>query len=181
MGRAAARLGGTVNRANGILIPLLGVAIAVGAGLNAAGCGGAKPAAVHETTVAPPVAAQPMPPIPDLSNVRTFTRPIIGVLTSGVGVQPATLVQLGELKYPPEAWNRGLQGWAVFDFVVGANGSVDGRYVRLVAVSDSIFRKPAEAAVRAARFTPAIYQGKPAPMLLRLPVRFWIDQTPRRD
>ena len=175
MGRAAARLGYTVNRASGILIGLLAAAG------GAAACGGAKPAAVHETSVAPPVTAQPMPPIPDLSKVRTFTRPIAGVLTSGVGVTQPVLVQLGELKYPPEAWNRGLQGWAVYDFIVGADGKVDGRYVRLVAVSDSVFVKPAESAVRAAQFKPAVFQGKPAPMLLRLPVRFWLDQKGERD
>jgi TonB family protein len=145
--------------------------------LAATACGRSHTAPAPRTTVAPPVAAQPMPAIPDLSQVRTFTRPIVGVLTSGVGVQPATLVRLGELKYPPKAWDRGLQGWAVFDFVVAADGKVDARYVRLVAVSDSIFLTSAEAAVRAATFKPAIFQGKPAPMLLRLPVRFWIEQS----
>jgi TonB family protein len=175
MRRAAASVGGHSHGASRILIGL-----AAAAAIALAGCGGSRPP-VQRTTVAPPVAAQPMPPIPDLSKVRTFTRPIVGVLTSGVGVQPATLVQLGELKYPSEAWNRGLQGWAVFDFVVGATGKVDGRYVRLVAVSDSMFAAPAEAAVRASQFKPAVFQGKPAPMLLRLPVRFWLDPTAQRD
>jgi TonB family protein len=153
-----------------VLIGAMAAAVMAGAA-----CGG-KPGGVPATTIAPPVVAQPMPPIPDLSKVRTFTRPIVGVLTSGVGVQAATLVKLGELKYPSDAWNRGLQGWAVFDFVVAADGKVDERYVRLVAVSDSIFVAPAEAAVRGATFKPAIFQGKPAPMLLRLPVKFWVDQ-----
>jgi TonB family protein len=154
----------------------MSIALGVVAAMAAAACGGGGPGGAPATTVAPPVAARPMPPIPDLSKVRTFTRPIVGVLTSGVGVQAPTLVKLGALKYPSDAWNRGLQGWAVFDFVVAADGNVDSRYVRLVAVSDSVFVAPAEAAVRTAQFTPAIFQGKPAPMLLRLPVRFWLDQ-----
>lgn len=173
MSRASASM--TPPRASGILTGLLAAAA-----IAALACGGGR-SSVQQTTVGPPVVAQPMPPIPDLSKVRTFTRPIVGVLSSGVGVQAATLVQLGELKYPTEAWNHGLQGWAVFDFVVGANGKVDGRYVRLVASSDSIFAKPAEAAVRGSEFEPAVFQGKPAPILLRLPVRFWLDQTAQRD
>jgi TonB family protein len=174
---ALAGRGVTVNQAGRLLIGLTAVGVTIGG----AACKSAHTPSVRETVVSAPVAAQPMPPIPDLSTVRTFTRPIVGVLTSGVGVQPPTLVQLGELKYPSDAWNRGLQGWAVFDFVVAATGKVDGRYVRLVAVSDSIFAQPAEAAVRAATFKPAIFQGKPAPMLLRLPVKFWLDQSAQRD
>jgi TonB family protein len=177
MRRASAERGGTVSRTSGILIGL----VAAGVALGGAACKSGNPAPASGTTVSAPVAAKPMPPIPDLSRVRTFTRPITGVLTSGVGVQPATLVHLGDLKYPTEAWDKGLQGWAVFDFVVDADGRVDGRYVRLVAVSDSIFVKPAEAAVRNAMFKPAVFQGKPAPMLLRLPVRFWVDQAAQRD
>ena len=145
MPRAWAGCGFMVKRPNGILVGL----VAAGVALGGAACKGGNPAAATGTTVSAPVAAQPMPPIPDLSRVRTFTRPITGVLTSGVGVQPATLVHLGDLRYPTEAWDHGLQGWAVFDFVVGAGGRVDDRYVRLVATSDSIFVKPAEAAVRA--------------------------------
>lgn len=175
MSSASASVGATFPRARRILTGLVAVAA-----IAALGCGGSRPP-VQQTTVGPPVVAQPMPPLPDLSQVRTFTRPIVGVLTSGVGVQAASLVQLGELKYPSEAWNHGLQGWAVFDFVVGANGKVDGRYVRLVAVSDSVFAAPAETAVRGAEFKPAVFQGKPAPMLLRLPVRFWLDQTAQHD
>jgi TonB family protein len=82
---------------------------------------------------------------------------------------------MGDLKYPPRAWDQGLQGWAVFDFVVGANGRVDQRYVRLVATSDSVFVHSAELAVRAARFTPGRRAGSPVPMLVRLPVRFTIE------
>jgi TonB family protein len=177
MREASARLDGMTRWTTGIRIGLVMAAVAVGG----AACKSGNPAPARTTTVSAPVTAKPMPPIPDLSRVRTFTRPITGVLTSGVGVQPATLVHLGDLKYPTRAWDSGLQGWAVFDFVVGADGRVDGRYVRLVAVSDSIFAKPAEAAVRTAVFKPAIFQGKPAPMLLRLPVRFWLDQSGQHD
>ena len=94
MPRALAGCGFMVNRPNGILVGL----VAAGVALGGAACKSGNPAAATGTTVSAPVAAQPMPPIPDLSRVRTFTRPITGVLTSGVGVQPATLVHLGDLR-----------------------------------------------------------------------------------
>jgi len=142
-----------------------------------AACGGAKPAPAPTPAAAPPVAIKPMPPLPDLSNVKVFPKPIVGTPTSKRGVTPAKLIRLGELKYPPSAWDRGLQGWVVFDFVVGKNGRLDPRYIRLVALSDSIFLKPAEAAVRAARFKPAILQGYDVASLVRLPVYFSMEHA----
>jgi protein TonB len=152
------------------------VTMLLGAAL-AAGCAG-NPSPVT-TAAAPPVATRPMPRIPDLSGVRTFTRPIPGVPASNAGVTQPVLQRLGELKYPPRAWDQGLQGWAVYDFVVAADGRVDGRYVRLVRASDSVFVQPAADAVRAARFTPARRGGTAVPMLVRLPVTFAIERDAR--
>ena len=155
-----------------IVSVLLGTAIA-------AGCAGRTPAPAAAPDAAPPVAAKPMPPIPDLSRMRTFRRPIPGVPTQTTGLTQPVLQRMGDLKYPPRAWDQGLQGWAVYDFVVGTNGRVDPRYVRLVATSDSIFVRPAGDAVRAARFTPGSRAGTPVPMLVRLPVSFTIDTAPK--
>jgi TonB family protein len=150
------------------------------ASILAAGCAGRTPAPAAMPEAAPPVAAKPMPPIPDLSRMRTFRRPIPGVPTQSTGLTQPVLQRLGELTYPPRAWDQGLQGWAVYDFVVGANGRVDPRYVRLVAVSDSMFVRPAGDAVRGARFTPGSRAGTPVPMLVRLPVTFTIEPDTRR-
>jgi len=130
---------------------------------------------------APPVAAKTMPPIPDLSKVRTFTSPIPGLPTDKASVTAASLQQLGDLKYPESAWNSGLQGWAVYDFVVAPDGSVDQKHLRLVKASDPVFAKPAEDAVRAARFAPAAQRGKAVASLVRLPVYFSLDKASRRD
>jgi TonB family protein len=147
-------------------------------GLAAVGCG--PKGGAGGSIAAPPVAVQAMPPIPDLSKVRTFTEAIPGLPAGKVGLTTAAVRQLGDLKYPEAAWNRGLQGWAVYDFVVTADGRVDSRYVRLVAASDDMFARPAEAAVRAARFTPATQGGTAVPTLVRLPVYFSLDQAARR-
>jgi TonB family protein len=151
--------------------------IALGGLALAAACGGAKPAPAPTPAAAPPVAIKPMPPLPDLSSVKVFTKPIVGTPTSKRGVTPARLISLGELKYPTSAWDAGLQGWVVFDFVVAKDGRLDPRYIRLVALSDSIFLKPAEAAVRAARFKPAILQGTNVASLVRLPVYFSMERA----
>lgn len=131
-------------------------------------------------TAAPPTALQAMPPVPDLSQVRTFTEAIPGLPTTKAGLTAAALQQLGELRHPAAAWDQGLQGWAVYDFVVARDGSVDQKYVRLVAASDDVFAKPAEDAVRAARFTPAMQGGTGVATLVRLPVYFSLDQAARR-
>jgi TonB family protein len=142
------------------------------------GCGGGR--TTGGGTAAPPVAVKAMPPIPDLSKVRMFTEAIPGLPTTKAGLANATLQRLGELKYPEAAWNQGLQGWAVYDFVVAPDGSVDQKYVRLVAASNEIFARPAEAAVRAARFTSASQGGKAVATLVRLPVYFSLDQATQR-
>jgi TonB family protein len=154
------------------------IGLVLSATLVGAACGG-KPAA-GGAMAAPPVAVQAMPPIPDLSKVRTFTKPIPGLPTSKAGLTNATLQQLGDLKYPEQAWNQGLQGWAVYDLVVSADGSVDTKYLRLVATSDDTFTKPAEEALRTARFVPATQEGKAVRTLVRLPVYFSLDQAAKR-
>jgi len=164
----ASRVTSDLTRGIGPIVPVL-VAAALAAGCTR------HPPSVTAPVAAPPVAAKPMPPIPDLSQLRTFRRPIPGVPTQTTGLTQPALREMGDLKYPPRAWDQGLQGWAVFDFVVGANGRVDQRYVRLVATSDSVFVHSAELAVRAARFTPGRRAGSPVPMLVRLPVRFTIE------
>jgi TonB family protein len=131
-------------------------------------------------TAAPPVPVQAMPPIPDLSKVRPFTETIPGLPTDKAGITAAALQRLGDLRYPEGAWNQGLQGWAVYDFVVAPDGWVNQAYVRLVAASDDAFAGPAEDAVRSARFTPAAQGGRAVASLVRLPVYFSLDQAASR-
>ncbi|MDH3495142.1 MAG: energy transducer TonB [Gemmatimonadota bacterium] len=148
------------------------------AALGGTACGGKTGTA--DRGLAPPVAVKAMPPVPDLSKVRTFAGDIPGVVAGGAGVTSPTLERLGDLVFPPAAWNDGRQGWVVFDFVVNADGRVNQKLVRLVAASDSVFVAPAEQAVRAARFAPAIKGGEPVAKLVRLPVHFTLEPR-RRD
>lgn len=141
----------------------------------ALGCGGAP--ARSGSAAAPPVAVKTMPAIPDLSKVRTFTQPIPELPSDKRGITPASLVRLGTLDHPESAWNTGLQGWAVYDFVVDGDGRVNPKYVRLVRASDDVFAAPAKAAVLAATFSPATQGGKPVASLVRLPVYFSLEQA----
>ena len=141
----------------------------------ALGCGGS--AARSGSTAAPPVAVKTMPAIPDLSKVRTFTQPIPELPRDKSGMTPASLVRLGTLEHPESAWNSGLQGWAVYDFVVDADGRVNPKYVRLVRASHDVFATPAKAAVLAATFSPATQGGKAVASLVRLPVYFSLEQA----
>jgi len=154
------------------------IGLVLSATLVGAACGG-KPAA-GGATAAPPVAVKAMPPIPDLSKVRTFTQPIPGLPSTKAGLTNATLQQLGDLKYPEAAWNQGLQGWAVYDLVVSTDGGVETKYLRLVAASDDMFAAPAEQALRTARFAPASQGGKAVRTLVRVPVYFSLDKAAKR-
>lgn len=153
---------------------LLMLTLTVGFAACGGGAGGGGSAA------APPVAVKPMPPIPDLAGVRTFTTPIPELPADRRGITPAALTKLGALEHPRAAWDAGLQGWAVYDFVVDPNGRVNPKYVRLVRASNDVFAKPAENAVRAATFTPAMQAGTPVASLVRLPVYFSLEQAAGR-
>lgn len=86
----------------------VGVTVVSTVTLLGVACGGKG--AASGPMAGPPVAAQPMPPIPDLSQVRTFTRPIPGLPTDKTGMTNAALQQLGDLKFPETAWNQGAPG-----------------------------------------------------------------------
>lgn len=122
-----------------------------------------------------PVPTKPMPPVPDLSGIQTYpTRQLSDsplAADSQVAQTPAVL-RMGPLHYPREARTRGLQGWAVFDFIIGPDGRPEAGSLRLVAASDPVFAPAAERAITEAEFVPGRVWGVAVRVLVRLPVRF---------
>jgi len=119
-----------------------------------------------------------MPPIPDLSAIHTY--PVLArsgasdnpVRPDSVLDQLPTVLRLGKPEYPRGAREKGLQGWAVIDAILGPDGRVEAGSLRLVAASDQIFVAPAERAVAAAEYVPGRVGGTAVRVLIRLPVMF---------
>jgi TonB family protein len=61
-------------------------------------------------------------------------------------------------------------GSAVVEFIVLPNGTVDRSSIRVLEVSDPVFRRAATAAAGAARFTPARVDGQPVRASVSIPL-----------
>ena len=119
---------------------------------------------------------RPMPPLPDLSGIRTYNAPgstdtLPGSADSTLD-SPPTMLAAGPLAYPPNAQARGLQGWVVLDFIVGIDGGVEPGSQRLVALSDSVFLPAAMQSMAASRFSPGMHHGAPVRVLVRQEIFF---------
>lgn len=116
----------------------------------------------------PPTAAAPAPAAP--------TRP---------RADPSRVYRSGELDEAPALANRADfgrvvarnypssangAGRAVVEFVVLPNGTVDRSSIRVIEVSDPVFRRAAAAAAGAARFTPARVDGQPVRASVSIPL-----------
>ncbi|HEY0022861.1 MAG TPA: TonB family protein [Longimicrobium sp.] len=124
---------------------------------------------VPQVAVAPPpAAAAPAPSAP--------ARP---------RVDPSRVYRAGELDEAPALANRADfgrvvarnypssasgAGSAVVQFVVLPNGTVDRSSIRVLEVSDPVFRRAATAAAGAARFTPARVDGQPVRATVSIPL-----------
>ncbi|HEX8319324.1 TonB family protein [Longimicrobium sp.] len=116
----------------------------------------------------PPAAAAPAPAAPARSRV-----------------DPSRVYRAGELDVAPALANRADfgrvvarnypssasgAGNAVVQFVVLPNGTVDRSSIRVLEVSDPVFRRAATAAAGAARFTPARVDGQPVRASVSIPL-----------
>jgi protein TonB len=72
---------------------------------------------------------------------------------------PLPLVRV-EPQYPPQARQRGLEGWVQVSFTISTAGTVKDAAV--VKSSDSVFERPAVQAVTKWKYQPLLREGKPA-------------------
>ena len=77
-------------------------------------------------------------------------------------------------QYPPQAVERGLEGWVVVRFTVAADGSV--RDATAVAASDPVFEREAIRAVSRFKYQPQIEAGRVVESLQELTLRFSLDE-----
>jgi periplasmic protein TonB len=74
--------------------------------------------------------------------------------------------------YPDALRRAGVSGLVQVQYVVGSDGMVDGRSVRVLASSHPAFLLAALQALRDARFKPARRAGQPAAVLVQQTIRF---------
>lgn len=80
-----------------------------------------------------------------------------------------------EPRYPPGLKAGGVEGVVTLEFVVSAEGRVEGGSIGVIHSTDKAFDEPAIEAVRESMFRPAKARGSPVRQLLRESVRFTIQ------
>jgi protein TonB len=140
-----------------------------------------------------PKAAQPKAPLPNMNsilgsvsmNIPEFeTNNIAGDATTlleeisqdaimnenTVDVKPK-VVSRPPLEYPEAAAKEGIKGYVIVNILIAKDGSVELSKILESSPSD-IFDATALNAVRAWRFSPAMYKGKPVKMWAKQKIRF---------
>jgi len=84
-----------------------------------------------------------------------------------------------ELGYPPELYTTGVEGSVLAEFVVDATGQVERETLNMVASTHPLFTAAVVRALRSARYSPALKDGKPVRQVIQQPFRFL--QGPRRS
>ena len=77
-----------------------------------------------------------------------------------------------EVKYPPALFASGIDGRAVAEFVVDAEGGIEAETFELLSATHPLFGAAVEEAMSKARYTPAIKDGVPVRQLVHQPFVF---------
>ena len=86
--------------------------------------------------------------------------------------EPPVLLQELHPRYPEALQRTGVSGLVQVQYVVGRNGRIDERSVRVLGSSHPAFLLSALEALRNARFKPARRSGRPEAVLVQQTIRF---------
>ncbi len=78
-------------------------------------------------------------------------------------------------RYPPGLKAANIEGVVTMEFVVSAEGRVEGGSIKVISSTNKAFEEPAIEAVRKSIFKPARVRGSPVRQLVRQSVRFTIS------
>lgn len=88
--------------------------------------------------------------------------------------QRPVLLMMPELKYPEDLRIMGAQGRVMFRCIIGRDGRVEPRSIRLISADDAGFVYNARLALLGARFRPAKVHGQSVRTLVNVPFDFKI-------
>lgn len=87
--------------------------------------------------------------------------------------------------YPRHLVGGGIEGRVILSGVVDTSGRVDSASIRVVEAAHADFVEPARKALLEGRFHPARLDGRPVPMVVRVPFDFYVGErgapTPPTD
>lgn len=117
----------------------------------------------HSTGFVPSGNRQPVPAVVDSSD-RVFNAVEVDQLPELIGgLQP---------RYPAALERSGVSGLVQVEYVVGSNGRMDRRTMRVLIGTHREFSLAAVAALNDARFRPAHRGGRPIAVLVQQTIRF---------
>lgn len=87
---------------------------------------------------------------------------------------PVTIVYIPDPVFPDSLRRQGRCGHADLEYIVGVNGRAEPRSIRVRNATELGFRQPAIRAIEAAKFTPAVYKGRPVRARILQRVKFSI-------
>ena len=91
---------------------------------------------------------------------------------------PPRAESLVQPAYPEEARNAGVEGTAMVEVLVGADGEVLGCSLA-TSSGNSFLDEAAVGAARNSRFAPGTVDGKPVEMKVTVPFRFKLEDKPK--
>jgi protein TonB len=77
--------------------------------------------------------------------------------------------------YPPTYRQVGIEGQAVVEFVVDAQGRVEDEGMSIVSSTHPDFRQATQELIKLLRFEPATVNGRPVRVWIRMPVEWKIS------
>lgn len=111
-----------------------------------------------------------------------------GVVSAELLAEPPRMVNQGEITrllvrlYPRQLRSMGVQGDVTLTFIIGVDGRVEMRSVKVLSSAHPDLTEPTLRALAAMRFRPARVSGKVVRVRATLPVRWvlqgWIAQAP---
>jgi TonB family protein len=102
-----------------------------------------------------------------------------GVMLERVVDQRPALITMGDLHYPDDLRQMGIQGRVVLRFILDRDGRPETNTINVVSADDPGFIYPARVALMSARFRPAKVHGQPVRVVINVPFDFKIRRTMR--
>lgn len=124
---------------------------------------------IEEATEAEEEQRKPSPPSPPLAGTpkqQPLPDPVPVYQLTGL----PRFIHQERPNYPPRLRRQGKEATVKLEIYIDADGRV--REIRVLKSAGEDFDRAAIAAIRASTFAPGNVDGKPVPVLMRLPIRF---------
>jgi protein TonB len=116
----------------------------------------------------------PPPPPPPAAEIKSETPEAPPPIRIGGRLEPAAIVKQTYPKYPPAAFQAGVQGTVVLEATIGEDGKL--REIRVVSGHPLLISAATEC-IRNWKYRPAVLNGEIIPSPATIEVRFIIQRS----